>query len=535
MTAVHENRTGAADLGEHEAQPPTSRRAVLVPLSGLLLGLLTTILASTVVGTALPVIVADLGGSQSAYTWVVISTLLAMTVSTPVWGKLADLVDRKLLIQVSLVAFVAASALAGLSQETWHLIAVRVVQGLAAGGVMSLSMVVITDLISPRERGRYVGIMGAVMSIGTLGGPLLGGVLTDVLGWRWTFYAGIPLAVAALVVLQRTLHLPARARRRVHIDYAGAVLIAGSVSALLVWVSLAGEQLAWVSWWSALLVGTAVIGLALAVRVESRSPEPLIPLSLFRNRTLTLSVVASMGVGVAMFGGSVFLAQYLQLARGLSPTASGLHTAPIVIGSLVASTVIGQLVTRTGRYKAYMVGGAASLVVGLALMSTIDAGTSYWLLSLYMALIGIGMGACMQNLVLATQNTTDIRQMGVATATVTFFRSLGGAVGVAVLGAVLAHRVSASITSGLADLGVALPAGQEGAVPKVSELPEPVRTVVEQAYAGGVADLVLASVPLAVVALVAICFLREVPLGRKTGVQQRAEVEAEIEVDATRV
>lgn len=522
------------DQGTGTAAAPTvpmGHRQVLEALSGLLLGLLTTILSTTVVGTALPVIVGDLGGSQSAYTWVVTSSLLAMTVSTPLWGKLADLMNRKVLIQVALVAFVVASAVAGLSQETWHLIAARAVQGLAAGGVMALSMVVITDVISPRDRGRYVGIMGGVMSIGTLGGPLLGGVITDALGWRWTFYVGVPLAVIAIVVLQRTLKLPARPARAVHIDYLGAFLIAAGVSALLVWVSLAGERFAWASAWSALLVGSSVVLLVAAVRVEMRSPEPVIPPSLFRNRTLTLAVVASVGVGVAMFGASVFLAQYMQLARGLSPTASGLHTAPIVIGSLVASTVIGQLVSRTGRYKSYMIGGAASLVVGLALMATVGADTSFWLLSLYMALIGIGMGACLQNLVLATQNTVDVRQMGSATATVTFFRSLGGAVGVAALGAVLAHRVQDKIADGLAQLGTALPAGQaSGSVPRLDELPAPVRTVVEQAYASGIADLFLAAIPLALVALVAICLLHEVPLGQKTGLQQRAEVEADLTV-----
>jgi len=257
----------------------------------------------------------------------------------------------------------------------------------------------------------------------------------------------------------------------------------------------------------------------------------VIPLTLFRNRTLTLSVVASAGVGVVMFGAAVFLAQYMQLARGLSPTASGLYTAPVVIGSLAASTITGQLASRTGRYKSYLVGGAAVLVVGMGLMATIDQSTSFWLLSPYMALIGMGMGSCMQNLVLATQNTVDVRQMGSATATVTFFRSLGGAAGVAALGAVLAHRVQDGITTGLDSLGVALPAGQgSGAVPDIGALPLPVRGVVERAYADGIADLFLASVPLALVALVAICLLREVPLGQKTGLQQRAEVEADLTV-----
>lgn len=448
-----------------------------------------------------------------------------MTVSTPLWGKLADLLDRKMLIQVSLVAFVLASAVAGLSQETWHLIAARVFQGVSAGGLMALAMVVITDIISPRDRGRYVGIMGGVMSIGTLGGPLLGGVITDTLGWRWTFYVGVPLAVVALVVLQRTLHLPPLAKRRVRIDYLGAFLIAAGVSAMLVWVSLAGQQFAWASWQTAALVGGSVVLIAAAVRVESRAAEPVIPLSLFRNRTLTLSVIASVAVGVTMFGTAVFLAQYMQIARGLSPTQSGLITAPLVVGSLLASTVIGQLVSRTGRYKAYMVAGAVLLTAGTALMATIDHRTSFVLLGAYMSLIGLGMGACMQNLVLATQNTVGVSEMGVATATVTFFRSLGGAVGVAALGAVPASRVASLTTEGLARLGVDAAGVAGGAVPDVSTLPAPVREVVESAYGTGVANLFLAAVPLAVVAVVVIALLPEKPLNTKTGIEQRAEAE----------
>lgn len=518
------------------APVPMTHRQVLEALSGLMLGMLTTILSMTVVGTALPVIVSDLGGSQSAYTWVVTASLLAMTVSTPLWGKLADLLDRKMLIQVALAGFVLASAVAGLSQETWHLIAARVVQGLSAGGLMALAMVVITDIISPRDRGRYVGIMGAVMSVGTLGGPLLGGVITDTLGWRWTFYVGVPLAAVAFVVLQQTLNLPPLPKRRVRIDYLGAFLIAAGVSALLVWVSLAGQQFGWLSWQTAALVGAGVVLIVAAVRVEARAAEPVIPLSLFRNRTLTLSVVASVAVGVTMFGTSVFLAQYMQIARGLSPTQSGLITAPLVVGSLLASTVVGQLVSRTGRYKRYMVGGAVLLTVGTAMMATIDHRTSFVLLGVYMASIGLGMGSCMQNLVLATQNTIGVKEMGVATATVTFFRSLGGAVGVAALGAVLASRVNTLTADGLTRLGIDASAGGGGTVPDVSTLPGPVRDVVESAYGTGVANLFLAALPLAVVALVAIALLPEKPLSTKTGIEERAQIErAEIERAAARV
>jgi EmrB/QacA subfamily drug resistance transporter len=503
------------------AAPAMSRQKTLEALSGLMLGMLTTILSTTVVGTSLPVIVNDLGGTQATYTWVVTSSLLAMTVSTPLWGKLADLFDRKLLVQVALGVFVVGSVFAGMSQTGWHLIAMRALQGLGAGGLMSLSMVLISDIISPRERGRYVGLLGGVMSIGTVGGPLLGGVITDGLGWRWTFYVCVPLAALALVVLQRTLHLPAMARRAVRIDYLGALLISAGIGGLLVWVSLAGHNFAWASPQTAVLVSGSVLLLVAAVAVEARVAEPIIPLALFRNRTLTLSVIASVSVGVAMFGTSVFLAQYMQIARDKTPTQSGLLTIPMVLGSFAASAIIGQLVSRTGRYKWFMVGGGVLLTAGTALMATIDHQTSFVLLSVYMAVIGVGMGACMQNLVLITQNTVDVRQMGVATATVTFFRSLGGAMGVAALGAVLSNRVTTLITDGLGRLGIH--AGAEGtAVPKPSALPAPVRDVVEQAYGQGIADLFLAAVPLGIVATLAMLALKEQPLGTRSGIEQRA-------------
>ncbi|HET7328809.1 MAG TPA: MDR family MFS transporter [Nocardioidaceae bacterium] len=510
---------------------PMSRREVLESISGIMLGMLTTILSSTVVSTSLPVIVHDLGGSQSAYTWVVTASLLTMTVTTPIWGKLADLFSRKLLVQIALGIFIVSSMLAGLSQETWHLITMRAFQGVGAGGLMSLSMVLIADIISPRERGKYVGVLAGVMSIGTLGGPLLGGVITDVIGWRWNFYVGVPLALAALVVLQRTLHLPYRERRRVQIDYLGAVLIAAGVSTLLLWVSLAGRQFDWLSAQTAVLVTGALVLLALALRVESRAAEPIIPLALFRNRTITLTTIASVTVGMGMFGAVVFLAQYMQIARDKTPTESGLLTIPLMLGSLVASTVIGQLVTRTGRYKPFMLGGTVSLTIGLALLSTIDHHTSFALLGVYMALVGLGMGSCMQNLILAAQNSADIRQMGVATATVTFFRTLGGAIGVAALGAVLSNRVSVLIADGLAALGGDAGAGVGGSVPDPSALPPAVREVVERSYAQGVSDLFLAAVPFGIIAIVAIALMPERPLGTKNGIQQLAEQPDDIGAD----
>ena len=297
-----------------------SHRQVLEALSGLLLGMFVSILAGTVVSSSLPRIISELGGDQSAFTWVVTSTLLATTVSTPIWGKLADLLNRKLLIQLALGLFVLGSALAGFSQNPEMLITFRVVQGLGAGGLTALSQIILADIISPRDRGRYMGLFGAIMAVGTIGGPLIGGLLTDSIGWRWNFFVGVPVAILAIILLQLTLRLPKRPTGKVRIDYLGAVLIAGGVSLLLIWVSMAGSQFEWWSWTTAWMVGGSVAMLVAAVITELLVKEPIIPLTLFKNRTFTLAVIASISVGVAMFGTSVFLSQYMQLARGATPT-----------------------------------------------------------------------------------------------------------------------------------------------------------------------------------------------------------------------
>ena len=512
-----------------ENNPAMTRRETLEALSGILLGVFVSLLATTITSTALPRIVADLGGSQHSYTWVVTAMLLTMTVSTPLWGKLADLTNRKALIQIALVITVVSAAAAGFSQDMSALITFRALQGIGAGGLMSLATVLMSDIISPRERGKYMGLMGGVMAVAQIGGPLLGGVITDsFLGWRWTFFVGVPFAVAALVVLQKTLHLPARGVRKVTIDYLGAALIAVGVALLLVWVTFAGDQFAWASWQTAAMVGAAVVSLAAVVLVERKVTEPIIPLHLFRNRTFVLSIVASAAVGVAMFGTAVFLSQYLQLARGKTPTEAGLLTVPMVVGTMIGGIVLGRIISRTGRYKAIMVGGAALLSLSLLGMSTIGTQTSFVIISVYLFGLGLSVGALMQNLVLATQNTLDVREMGAGTATVAFFRSLGGAVGVSVLGAVLAGSVKEDLAAGLARLGVPVSAmgDSAGAVPDMSQLPAPVVDVVAGAYTDGITGIFLIAVPMALVALVAICFIREIPLGERSGIQQARDLTA---------
>ncbi|WP_242609472.1 DHA2 family efflux MFS transporter permease subunit [Agromyces ramosus] len=502
-----------------------THREVLTALSGLLLGMFVSMLASTVVGTSLPLIISDLEGDQSAFTWVVTATLLATTVSTPIWGKLADLFNRKLLLQLALVIFVVASAVAGFSQDTGTLITMRVFQGLGAGGLAALSQIVMADIISPRERGKYAGLFGAVMAVATVGGPLLGGVITDTLGWRWNFFVGLPIAIVALVLLQRTLHLPKRPKTKVTIDYLGIVLISAGVSLLLLWVTFAGKDFDWISVPSLLMVGGAALLLLIAVIVELRVTEPVIPLGLFKNRTFTLSVIASISVGVAMFGTAVFLSQYMQLARGATPTESGLLTIPMMAGVLISSTVIGALVSRRGKWKGFMVTGGVLLVVGSLLLSQLHYDTEFWYVGVSMFVLGAGVGMLMQNLVLVVQNTTEVRNLGVATSAVTFFRSLGGTIGVAVMGSILGTVVAEDIRSGIGGLPPEqqLQAAQAlgaGTIPQISALPEFLRVIVESAYGMGVGSVFLAAVPLAIVTLIAVIFIPNGALGTQNAVQR---------------
>lgn len=529
------------------AEPPAQRmsqRQVLEALSGLLLGMFVSILAGTVVSTSMPRIIGDLGGNQAAFTWVVTSTLLATAVSTPLWGKFADLFSRKLLIQLSLGIFVLGSALAGFSQDTNTLIIFRVLQGLGAGGLAALSQIIMADIISPRERGRYMGLFGAVMALGTVGGPLVGGLITDSIGWRWNFFVAVPFAIVAIVLLQKTLHLPKLPAGKVVIDYFGAILLAGGVSLALTWVTMAGTQFEWLSTMSWIMIGSAVALIIAFVIVELNVKNPIIPLSLFTNRTFTLAVIASISVGVAMFGTSVFLSQYMQLARGATPTESGLLTLPMIGGMLIASTVIGQLVSRHGKWKGWLVTGSLLMIAGMYLMGTLEFDTNYVLVSLYMFLLGAGVGMLMQNLVLIVQNSIAPKLLGVATSSVTFFRSLGGTVGVSVMGAVLGTSVASMMLQRSAELTAALVAlgkpgkaiGQalaNGTLPNVHELPTSVRVIVESIYGHAVGGIFQVAAPLAIVTLIAVIFLPNTPLSSKTAVEQLAETEGSTTGTAT--
>ncbi|MFF8947973.1 MFS transporter [Streptomyces sp. NPDC014940] len=521
-----------AKHGGGTGHAPMTHRQIMEALSGLLLGMFVAILSSTIVSNALPEIIGDLGGGQSAYTWVVTAALLSMTAATPLWGKLADLYSKKALVQIALVIYVVASMAAGLSQNPGMLIVCRVVQGIGVGGLSALAQIVMAAMISPRERGRYSGYLGATFAVATVGGPLLGGVITDTswLGWRWCFYVGVPFAVIALIVLQKTLHLPV-VKREVKVDWGGASLISAAVSLLLIWVTFAGDKYDWVSWQTYVMVGGSVVLGALFVLVEAKASEPIIPMRLFRNRTITLASLASLFVGVAMFTGTVFFSQYFQLARDKSPTMSGVLTIPMIGGLFISSTVSGQFITRTGRWKAWLVSGGLLVTAGLALLGGIRYDTDYWKMAIFMALLGLGIGMMMQNLVLATQNQVAPSDLGSASSTVTFFRSLGGAVGVSALGAVMSHRITHYVTDGIGSLSPKYQAamaasGSTDTIPDMDKLPLPIRTLLESAYGHGIADVFYIAAALAAVAFLITLFIKEVPLKTKGALAQAADTES---------
>ncbi|GAB2956362.1 MDR family MFS transporter [Micromonospora polyrhachis] len=492
-----------------------SPRQVKEAFAGLLLVLFVSMISGTIVSTALPRIIGALNGSQSQYTWVVTATLLAATVTTPIWGKLSDLFSKKLLVQISIVIFVIGSLLAGMSQDAGQLIAARAFQGIGVGGLQALVQVAIAAMISPRERGRYNGLLGGVMAVATVGGPLLGGLIVDSwLGWRWCFFIGVPVSIIALVVLQKTLHLATVRRANVKIDFLGAALIAAGVSILLIWVSFVGSSFAWLSWQTAAMVGAGLVILAIAVWVESRAAEPVVPLQIIRRRTTALAILGSLAVGMAMFGGAVFLGQYFQIGRGYSPTEAGLLTIPMMVGVLFSSTISGQLISRTGKIKPYIVAGTIILVVGFAVLSTIDHATSLVYVSAGMLLVGVGVGMSMQNLVLAVQNDVQLRDLGAASSSVAFFRSLGGTIGVSVLGAVLARRVSDNITRELVAAGVPANSGGDSGASNLNlaELAEPMRHIVRAAYGDATGHIFLISAGIAVLGIVAALLFKPIIL-----------------------
>jgi EmrB/QacA subfamily drug resistance transporter len=506
-----------------------THRQIMEALTGLLAAFFTAILSSTIVANALPTIMSELKGTQTDFAWVITAALLANAATTPVWGKLADLFDKKVLVQLSIVIFVAGSVMAGLSQTIPLLLTARVVQGIAMGGLTALAQAIIGSMIPPRDRGKYSGYMGAVMAVGTAGGPLLGGFIVDSpLGWRWTFFVCVPLAVVALILLQITLKIQ-HVKRPAKIDWLGSILLTTGVSLLLIWVSFAGnpDYYDWWSWQSALMVGGGVVLLALLVLVESKVEQPIIPLKIISERTTALAIWASVAVGVAMFGSSTFLGQYFQVARGATPTEAGLLTLPMIAGNLIGSVVSGQMISRTGKWKRYLIAGTVLLIGGLGLAGTMDHTTELWQTGVFTAILGLGLGMLLQNLVLAVQNTVSASNIGTASASVAFFRSVGGAIGVSVLGAIMSNRVKELATQGLADAGIKAGPGSSGASLDLADMPAPIRDIMRAAYGDATAEIFLISGVIAVVALIAVLLIKEQPLRRTVDIRPEAAADAE--------
>ncbi|MBZ6283486.1 MFS transporter [Streptomyces olivaceus] len=527
-------RAHAKHGGGSTGDAPMTHRQIMEALSGLLLGMFCAILSSTIVTNALPEIIGDLGGGQSAYTWVVTASLLTMTASTPLWGKLADQISKKALVQSALVVFVIGSVIAGLAQNPAMLITARAIQGLGGGGLSALAQIIMAAMIAPRERGRYSGYLGATFAVATVGGPLLGGVITDTswLGWRWCLYVGVPFAIIALVVLQKTLHLPVN-KRKVKVDWTGAFFITAAVCLLLVWVTFADDKYSWMSWQTGAMVGGSILLTLLFLFVESKASEPIIPLRLFKNRTITLASLASLFVGIAMFAGTVYFSQYFQLARDKSPTMSGLMTIPMIGGLFVSSTASGIIITKTGKWKRWLLAGGVLLTAGLGLLSTMRYDTPYWHIAIFMALMGLGVGMMMQNLVLCTQNQVAPGDLGAASSVVTFFRSLGGAVGVSVLGSIMSTRISHYAADTIGQLSpqeqaAAAKTTGGGGIPDMDLLPPGIREWLESAYGHGIADIFLYVAPVALLGFLVTLFIKEVPL-RTTGALAQAAAEASAE------
>ncbi|GGT26909.1 MFS transporter [Streptomyces purpureus] len=504
---AQEVRTPAAGPVPGEGR---SHRTVLVAIGALLLGMLLAALDQTIVSTALPTIVSELGGMEHL-SWVVTAYMLASTAATPLWGKLGDQYGRKKLFQAAIVIFLIGSALCGIAQNMPQLIAFRAVQGLGGGGLMVLSMAIVGDLVSPRERGKYQGLFGAVFGATSVLGPLLGGLFTEHLSWRWVFYINLPIGVVALFVIAGVLHIPAHGTRH-RIDYLGTFLIASVATCLVLVASLGGTTWAW---GSAQIIALAVLGavlLVVFVLVERRAAEPVLPLKLFRIRTFTLVSVISFVVGFAMFGAMTYLPTFLQVVQGVTPTMSGVHMLPMVLGLFLTSTGSGQIVARTGRWKVFPVAGTGLTALGLLLLHQLHETSSTWEMSLYFFVFGAGLGLVMQVLVLVVQNAVPYADLGVATSGATFFRSIGASFGVAVFGTVFANRLTDKLRSALA--GQQVPPGadadQLAADPRaIAQLPPELRPSVLHAYATSITDVFLYASPVVLVAFLVACFLRE--------------------------
>ncbi|MGQ5224883.1 MDR family MFS transporter [Streptomyces sp. yara] len=486
-------------------------RSVRVVLLALMIAMMLAMLDNMIIGTAMPTIVGELGGLEHL-SWVVTAYTLATAASTPVWGKVGDMYGRKGAFITSIVIFLIGSALSGMAQDMGQLIAFRAVQGLGAGGLMVGVMAIIGDLIPPRERGKYQGMMAAVMALAMIGGPLVGGTITDNWGWRWAFYTNLPLGVIALAAIGAVLHLP-RKQSQAGIDYLGVALLTVGITAIVLVTTWGGTEYAWTSTRIMELTALGVASLVGFVFWQTRAAEPVVPLHIFRSRNFTLMSVIGFIVGFVMFGATLFLPLYQQSVQGASATNSGLLLLPMLGAMLVTSMVAGRVTTNTGRYKVFPVAGSALLIVGLYLLSTMDTGTSRLASGVFMAVVGLGMGCLMQITMLVAQNSVELKDMGVASSTTTLFRTLGSSFGVAVMGALFNHRVQDVMAerAGAPGSKVTEQSAQLDAA-SLAKLPEAAREAYQHAVSSGTHGAFLLGAVVAVLSLAAAVFVREVPL-----------------------
>jgi EmrB/QacA subfamily drug resistance transporter len=540
--ATPEPASSASDVTASHGSDYLSHRQILVVMGGLMAGMFLAALDQSIVAVALPKITSELGGLDQL-SWVVTAYLLTSTAATPLWGKISDLRGRRPIFQAAIVVFLIGSLICGFSPEIADvlnasginvMIAGRAVQGLGAGGLMSLALAVIGDVIPPRERGKYQGFIASVFGVSSVAGPLLGGWFTDNLGWEWIFLINIPIGVAALVVTSLALKLH-QVRRQASVDYLGAATIVGSVTSLVLYLSWAGPDKGWASGIGIVLLAGTVALAAFFVLVESRAKEPIIPLELFKQWTFTSNIIFAMIMGIGMFGGLIFLPIYLQAVKGMSATQSGLAILPLVIGIFTTSIGGGQIMVRTGRYKWMPITGA--LVVGAALLgfSRLQVDTPYYAVALIMYAFGFGLGLTMQVVVTAVQNSVDRRHMGVATASVAFFRSMGGAIGTALLGAILNIQLKHHLNEIVGATGHGAPGQIEtNDVSAIQALPEPIKSWVLEAFTRSMDDVFLVAVPFMAVAFIIALTMREKPL-RGRGQHSDSATTTSASVDSTPV